>query len=61
MKEVEQLARKPQKIQKMIYQWLKKSQGKECYLYEKFDFKGAILNPPQKRKRILMIANNFLK
>ena len=51
MKEVEQLARKPQKIQKMIYQWLKKSQGKECYLYEKFDFKGAILNQKKEREK----------
>lgn len=45
----------------MIYQWLKKSQGKECYLYEKLDFKGAILNQKKKKKRILMIANNLLK
>lgn len=34
----------------MIYQWLKKSQRKECYLCEKIDFKGAILN--QKKKKI---------
>ena len=45
----------------MIYQWLKKSQGKECYLCEKLDFKGAILNKKKKKKRIWMIANNLLK
>lgn len=54
----------------MIYQWLKKSQGKECYLYEKLDFKGAILNQKKKKKnlddckqlvKVISLSSFFLK
>ena len=45
----------------MIYQWLKKSQRKECYVCEKIDFKGAILNQKKKKKKNLDDCKQFVK